>query len=276
MKTDLTLHSRIYTGGFTRADLFAALFTSCLVALVLFTTAATSATRGRYAVCLNNHKQLVRAWLVYAEDNNDKLPGNLDGGSNIGQPTWCAGWLNNSAYTPDNTNTLIIMNSQLGRYSGSVGIYKCPADKSMSRGPRGDPRVRSVSMNAYLGERGSPYTGGYYQFRKYSSLNSPSPSKCWVFVDEREDGINDGWFAVDMGGYVPRDSGLYTWADYPADRHDGAANLSFADGHAETWRWRDPRTRPFHRLGVALPLTQPSPDNVDVARLQEATSRPVR
>ncbi|HSU54803.1 MAG TPA: H-X9-DG-CTERM domain-containing protein, partial [Candidatus Dormibacteraeota bacterium] len=28
------------------------------------------------------------------------------------------------------------------------------------------------------------------------------------------------------------------WFDKPADRHNQGANLSFADGHAERWRWK--------------------------------------
>jgi len=31
------------------------------------------------------------------------------------------------------------------------------------------------------------------------------------------------------------------WFDMPADRHNQGANLSFADGHAERWRWRVPK-----------------------------------
>jgi prepilin-type processing-associated H-X9-DG protein len=27
----------------------------------------------------------------------------------------------------------------------------------------------------------------------------------------------------------------------PADRHDKGANISFADGHVERWRWQTPK-----------------------------------
>jgi prepilin-type processing-associated H-X9-DG protein len=227
-------------------------------------------------MCINNNKQLGLAYVMYGEDNNDKLPGNLDGGdaqtwSNTNR-TWCVGWLDNSTFRPDNTNTFIILASQLGKYSQSVGIYKCPADHSLSRGRTGAPRVRSVSMNGYLGDRGGPYTSGYNQFKKYSSLTAPAPSKCWVFVEEREDGINDGWFAVDMGSFDPYRPTAHTIVDFPASYHNGSCSFGFADGHAEVRRWVDARTSPKLSFGVALPLGQASPNNKDVDWIQERTS----
>jgi prepilin-type processing-associated H-X9-DG protein len=130
-------------------------------------------------------------------------------------------------------------------------------------------------MNAYLGDRAAPYTGGYWQFRKYSEITSPSPSKAWVFIDEREDSINDGWFAVDMNGFDPLSSASYLIVDYPASYHNGAGGLAFADGHSEIRKWVDPRTVPPLRRGVELALGQPSPNNQDVAWLQERTTSKV-
>jgi prepilin-type processing-associated H-X9-DG protein len=129
-------------------------------------------------------------------------------------------------------------------------------------------------MNGYLGElsRSGPYTSGYWQFQKYSEINSPSPSKCWVFIDEREDSINDGWFAVDMSGFDPRQPNSWVIVDYPASYHNGAGGLAFADGHSEIKRWVDPRTTPVLTRNRNLPLNQPSPNNPDVEWLQERSS----
>jgi prepilin-type processing-associated H-X9-DG protein len=104
-------------------------------------------------------------------------------------------------------------------------------------------------------------------------MTSPSPSRAFVFIDEREDGINDGWFIVDMSGFSPQNPNAYTIVDYPADRHNRGVNLSFADGHTETWRWKDRRTMPPHNFGLILGVV--SPNNPDVARLQSAASRKV-
>jgi prepilin-type processing-associated H-X9-DG protein len=223
-------------------------------------------------LCMSNGKQMGLAYNLFCGDNQDVLPGNLDGGTGAAQTnvTWCVGWLDNTTYTPDNTNTAFLLNSQLGRYAGAVGVYKCPADRSLNRGKTGIPRVRSISMNGYLGERGGPYTAGFTQFKKLGDIQKASGT--WVFIDEREDGINDGWFAVNMDGYDPIRPTAYTIVDFPASYHNGAGGLSFVDGHSEIRKWLDPRTRPVLRFGQALSLGQASPNNLDVAWLQERTS----
>ena len=40
---------------------------------------------------------------------------------------------------------------------------------------------------------------------------------------------------------------VWTWTSFPATRHGQAGTLSFADGHAETWRWREPNTLTLSR-----------------------------
>lgn len=64
--------------------------------------------------------------------------------------------------------------------------------------------------------------------------------------------------------------------DYPASYHNGAAGLTFADGHAEVKRWLDPRTVPRIRKGQNIPLITSSPLNRDVLWLQERSTGLVR
>src|SRR6185437_2391108 len=166
--------------------------------------------------------------------------------------------------------------SQLAPYLGrSGGVFKCPADSSLSRGRTGAPRVRSVSMNGYVGERSAPYTSGYRLFKKISEFTGPTPAQDFVFIDEREDSINDRLLQIDMSGFDPLTPSRYTLVDVPADWHNRGATVSFVDGHTETWRWRDPRTMPSHRSGILLQLGGSSPNNSDVARIQAATSRKI-
>jgi prepilin-type processing-associated H-X9-DG protein len=108
----------------------------------------------------------------------------------------------------------------------------------------------------------------YIIYRKYSDIVRPSPAMAWVLIDEREDSINDGLFQIDVRS---RGSAARI-VDYPAGYHGSAAGVLFADGHAEIKKWRDSRTVPPLQRNGLIPLGVASPNNPDVAWLQERTT----
>ena len=92
-----------------------------------------------------------------------------------------------------------------------------------------------------------------------------------VLLDEREDSINDGYFAVDMTGF-PKNPKTMKLVDYPASYLNNAAGIAFADGHSEIHKWLDPRTVPPLTKGRELELNVSTPENPDMLWMQEHSS----
>jgi prepilin-type processing-associated H-X9-DG protein len=177
-------------------------------------------------------------------------------------------------FTPnaDNYNTTNLYDSQLGPYCGhSIGIYKCPGDKKpATKGAR----VRSVSMNAFMHGMTTSVTNlmtGYVNYSKLSGMIAPSPSDLWVFCDEQGDSINDGFLVFDM---ADAKSGPL-WYDRPAAYHGGTGAFSFADGHADSRKWRDPVLTPDLVTGINLSgSTAGTPAAGDIGWMYQHTSTP--
>jgi prepilin-type processing-associated H-X9-DG protein len=219
---------------------------------------------------------MMLAWRLYVDENQDKVP------ESYGNDAWVQGDLDFNPGNLSNWNIdTDIRRSLLWPYCAkNPGIWKCPADRStvkFSSGPLAGqplPRVRSISMNAWFDSSDVAGFGpaGFRIYKKLSDVVDPGPSMTWVFLDEREDSINDGEFVVGMSGY-PDQPQLWRIVDFPASYHGRAGGLSFADGHAEIRRWRDERTMPVLKQGQLLPLNILSANNQDVLWLMDRTTR---
>lgn len=239
-----------------------------ILAALLFPALSRAKAKALQTTCVSNFKQLTVCWKMFADDNGGKLvPVSYYTNTNtlVNSNARVRGSMNDNitVYAPiqpgvlDSTNLDGIKLGSLYPYSQSAGIYRCPSDPSTVDGVR---RVRSYSLNGWMG--GTTVFGQheYKVFHYEKDLTSLSPSAAWVFVDEHEKSINDGWFAVDMVG----NRGML---DAPATRHVNSYALSFADGHVETWKLRDGRTMHWS----ALPISN-NPENPDWRKLRDATT----
>ena len=244
--------SREQDSGFSRLELLAVLSVLAMLAAIQLSALAHNKGNSHRAVCADNLRRLAISWLMYADDNRGRLAPNGDSPSTN---AWVTGFLDYSG--TDATNVSKITQAKLFPYNRAVEIYRCPDDLSIVRGQL---RVRSYSMNGYVGDGTVGWTSGFQTMTNRSQIRQPD--RTFVFIEEHPDSINDGLFVIDMTAGVGA-----RLIDFPAAYHHYGANLGFADGSAQFRPWVDPRTSPI-RLTFGLS----SPNNADIAWLQSVTT----
>lgn len=239
--------------GFTLIELLVVIAIIAILAALLLPTLARAKEKGRQIACLNNIKQLQIAWHSYLDDNDNWLPQNRTDGNSAAAAALSNSWVIGNA--PRSTSLPDIQNGTIFRYTPNVGVYHCPTDRSTIIGSS-QLRLRSYAMDCCLSGNAPVYVRRMIQI--------PSPVLVFVFIDEHQDTIDDGFFGVQ---WAPSTS----WVNLPSDRHTRGANLSFADGHCLRYRWKVPKPASL----ANQPASGPD-DLADLRRLQDGLPPPVQ
>jgi prepilin-type N-terminal cleavage/methylation domain-containing protein/prepilin-type processing-associated H-X9-DG protein len=255
-------HRRFAVGsssGFTLIELLVVIAIIAVLAALLLPALSAAKAKGQSASCLSNLKQLQAAWKLYETDANDGFPPNISRRvSGVPQSISNSWVLGNAQHDLDTSN---IMSGSLYPMAGSAGIYRCPADRAVVPGTPSAVHTRSYSVEGWLGANFDVYGFnwpdpssvpiGYIFKSKASLITAPGPAGVFAFIDDNEQTIDDGVFAI----------GTISWFDYPADRHSQGANLSFLDGHVEHHKWRNSKTVRNWAYSVNPVTTGDKPDH---------------
>lgn len=255
--------------AFTLIELLVVIAIIGVLSALLLPALARAKSRAYTVACLNNVKQLEVCWHLYATDFNDHLPPNnfvydiISDQPIITGPSWCTN------VAPLDPSPASIQAALLYQYNTSLAIYRCPADHSTlqthSWVPTDQPRLRSYNLSQSINGDPLDQYGSLLHvpcFRKYTAIKDPTPDKLITFLDVHEDEIIDTQFGIPVPGQYGYGS---VWWDVPANRHDQGCNFSFADGHAEHWRWKVPKNVTVPR-GFAQPIA--SGEQYDWDRVQ--------
>jgi prepilin-type N-terminal cleavage/methylation domain-containing protein/prepilin-type processing-associated H-X9-DG protein len=252
--------------GFTLIELLVVIAVIAILMAILMPALHRAREQGQRAACLSNLKQLTTAWILYADENDDKIVAGCTGKSGeYNVPAKEDGWVHWMGYANETTEEKQIQAIEEGAlfpFSRTAKLYQCPS------GLRGEMRTYSV-VDAMNGWPTKP------EIIVKKRMKIARPGERLVFVDE-------GWATLATWS-VPYDREAW-WGsaavaggiesstnrnfDPPPVRHGEGTTFSFADGHSEYWKWQDRRTIEYGRLIPGTDSVQPG--NPDLHRVQQA------
>jgi prepilin-type N-terminal cleavage/methylation domain-containing protein/prepilin-type processing-associated H-X9-DG protein len=207
--------------AFTLIELLVVIAIIAILMAILMPALNRVREQGKRASCINNCKQMVLAWNMYADEYDGKIiNGNTSTGSYNKDGTCWVYWPGQNASEQQQIKG--ITDGLMYLYCPNVKLYKCPT------GIRGEVVTYAIvdAMNGY-----DAIPGAEGQIVK-SRMQIRRPGERVVFIDE--------------GRLSPASWTIWydqeRWWDQITARHGDGTNFSFVDGHADYWKWKDPRT----------------------------------
>lgn len=247
-----TIRKKFSNGaGFTLIELLVVIAIIAMLMAILMPALRAVKDQARRVHCVSNVKTLSLAWLMYKDENDDKLVG----GNTANQPHM---WV----FRPPSGATIeqkkdAIREGALFPYVGdAVDVYRCPADQRQK-----DPRQFAFRSFSIAGGANGQDWAGSVQATKYSDIRNPAIK--YIFLEEIDTrGYNMGSWVLNFN--PPR------WVDPLAIWHNEQSTMGFADGHSDMHKWHDKslidwcRKAMFEPTNFTFYMTPPADERQDI------------
>jgi prepilin-type N-terminal cleavage/methylation domain-containing protein len=278
--------------GFTLIELLVVIAIIAILAALLLPGLARAKTEAQITACVNDNRQLVLAWTMYAHDNADHLAINSDVSAPfpLNSVNATASWIGGTApdngwldWTTDQNNTNWLYLTQYPAHAlfgyliaNTYKVFACPVNSAFvspaQRALGWAGRCRSCAMDGAIGDGdkygGLTYSSTFWWAKKMSDLNFPGPSNSWLLMDEHPDSIDDG---ILYSSYTYTD-GTGEFSELPGGQHNGACGIGMADGSSIMHKWQNTLT--LHAVTYTYLDNFQVSQNQDLAWIAKATPRP--
>jgi prepilin-type N-terminal cleavage/methylation domain-containing protein/prepilin-type processing-associated H-X9-DG protein len=228
--------------GFTLIELLVVIAIIAILMGILMPSLRAARELVRGSACLANERSLVLAYIMYADDNDDRIVGGYVSRVDLDKPMWVkppialsGAYISDTPLLTDRIRS--IKEGALYPYINDYEMYHCPGDnRYQTAATLHQAMYRSYTVTDVLAgdTTVTAFAKGRHQHFPKKLTEIRQASRKYVFLESE---FQNPSFNYDHGAWTFAPWIDNRWIDELATYHNKSANFGFADGHAEKHKW---------------------------------------